>query len=57
MSTSLFQKKLHVQEFLRQFNLFNQKQTEIKKLIIQSLQEILVNIIQITVIKINYGQS
>lgn len=40
MSTSSLQKQFHVQEFLRQFNLFNQKQTEIKKLIIQSLQEL-----------------
>jgi len=40
MSTSSLQKQLHVQEFLRQFNLSNQKQTEVKNLIIQALQEL-----------------
>lgn len=40
MSTSSLQKELHLQEFLRQFNLSNKKQTHIKRLIIQSLQEL-----------------
>ena len=40
MSTSSLQKELHVQEFLEQFNLSNKKQTQIKRLIIQSLQEL-----------------
>jgi len=40
MSTSSLQKQLYVQEFLGQFNLSNKKQTEIKRLIIQSLQEL-----------------
>lgn len=40
MSTSSLQKQLHVQEFLGQFNLSNKKQTEIKRLIIKSLQEL-----------------
>jgi hypothetical protein len=40
MSTSSLQKQLDVQEFLGQFNLSNKKQTEIKRLIIQSLQEL-----------------
>jgi len=40
MSTSSLQKQLHVQQFLGQFNLSNKKQTEIKRLIIQSLQEL-----------------
>jgi hypothetical protein len=41
MSTPSLQKELHVQEFLGQFNLSNKKQTEIKRLIIQSLQELI----------------
>jgi hypothetical protein len=40
MSTSSLQKQLHVQEFLGQFNLSNKKQTEIKRLILKSLQEL-----------------
>ena len=40
MSTSSLQKEFHVQEFLKQFNLSNKKQTEIKRIIIQSLQEL-----------------
>ena len=40
ISTPSLQKQLYVQEFLKQFNLSNQKQTEIKRLIIQSLQEL-----------------
>ena len=40
MSTSSLQKQFHVQQFLEQFNLSNKKQTEIKRLIIQSLQEL-----------------
>ena len=40
ISTSSLQKQLYVQEFLEQFNLSNKKQTEIKRLIIQSLQEL-----------------
>ena len=40
MSTSSLQKQFHVQEFLGQFNLSNKKQTEIKRLIIKSLQEL-----------------
>ena len=40
MSTLSLQKQLHVQQFLEQFNLSNQKQTQIKRLIIQSIQEL-----------------
>ncbi len=40
MSTSSLQKPLHVQEFLGQFNFANKKQPEIKRLIIQSFQEL-----------------
>ena len=40
MSTSSLQKEFHVQEFLKQFNLSNKKQTEIKRITIQSLQEL-----------------
>ena len=40
MSTSSLQKEFHVQEFLKQFNLSNKKQTKIKRLIIQSIQEL-----------------
>ena len=40
MSTSSLQKELHIQEFLGQFNISNKKQTQIKRLIIQSLQEL-----------------
>ena len=40
MSTSSLQKQLYVQEFLGQFNLSNKKQTEIKRLITESLQEL-----------------
>lgn len=40
MSTPSLQKEFHVQEFLQQFNLSNKKQTQIKRLIIQSLQEL-----------------
>lgn len=40
MSTSSLQQQLHVQEFLGQFNLSNKKQTEIKRLIIKSFQEL-----------------
>jgi hypothetical protein len=40
MSTSSLQKEFHVQHFLKQFNLSNQKQTQIKRLIIQSIQEL-----------------
>lgn len=40
ISTSSLQKQLHVQEFLGEFNLSNKKQTEIKRLIIKSLQEL-----------------
>ena len=40
MSTPSLQKELHVQQFLEQFNLSNKKQTEIKRLIIESIQEL-----------------
>lgn len=40
MSTYSLQKQLYVQEFLEQFNLSNKKQTEIKRLIIQSIREL-----------------
>lgn len=40
MSTPLLPKELHVQTFLQEFNLSNQKQTKIKRLIIQSIQEL-----------------
>jgi hypothetical protein len=40
ISTFSFQKQFYIQEFLEQFNLSNKKQTEIKLLIIQSLQEL-----------------
>jgi hypothetical protein len=40
MSTSSLQKEFHVQEFLEQFNISNKKQTQIKRLIISSLQEL-----------------
>jgi len=40
MSTFSLQKQLHVQQFLEQFNLSNKKQTEIKQLIIKSIQEL-----------------
>ena len=40
MSTISLQKELHVQQFLEQFNLSNEKQTEIKRLIIESIQEL-----------------
>jgi len=40
MSTFSLQKQLHVQQFLEQFNLSNKKQTEIKRLIIKSVQEL-----------------
>jgi len=40
MSTFSLQKQFYIQEFLEQFNLSNKKQTEIKLLIIQSLQEL-----------------
>jgi hypothetical protein len=40
MSTSSLQKQLYIQQFLEQFNLSNKKLTEIKLLIIQSLQEL-----------------
>ena len=40
MSTPSLQKELHVQQFLEQFNLSNKKQTEIKRLIIKSIQEL-----------------
>ena len=40
MSTPSLQKELHVQQFLEQFNLSNKKQTEIKRFIIKSIQEL-----------------
>jgi hypothetical protein len=40
MSTSSLQKEFRVQEFLGQFNLSNKKLTLIKRLIIQSIQEL-----------------
>lgn len=40
MSTPSLQKELHVQQFLEQFNLSNKKQTEIKRLIIESIQDL-----------------
>lgn len=40
ISTSSLQKELHIQEFLEQFNISNKKLTEIKRLITQSLQEL-----------------
>lgn len=40
MSTPSLLKELHVQQFLEQFNLFNKKQTEIKRLITESIQEL-----------------
>ena len=40
MSTLSLQKQLNVQQFLEQFNLSNKKQTEIKRLIIRSIQEL-----------------
>ena len=40
ISTLSLQKQLHVQQFLEQFNLSNKKQTDIKRLIIKSIQEL-----------------
>lgn len=40
MSTPSLQKELYLQQFLEQFNLSNKKQTEIKRLIIKSIQEL-----------------
>ena len=41
MTTFSWQKEFYIQEFLEQFNLSNKKQTEIKLLIIQLLQELI----------------
>jgi hypothetical protein len=52
MSTSSLQKEFHVQEFLGQFNLSNKKQTEIKRLLLKSLQELVEKRIVKSVFKI-----
>ena len=40
ISTSSLQKQLDVQDFLKQFNISNQKRTEIKQRILKSLEEL-----------------